>query len=710
MATAATKYTQDNRSIALSTPLGKDVLLLEGYSGREGLSQLFRYELQLLAEDPKQVAFDKLLGKSVSITVVLPGNKKRYLSGIVSQVVQGDKVPSAKKETTFVRYRAEIVPEFWLLTKKVQSRIFQQLTVPDILKKVLEGLKVKYEFQGKYEKRDYCVQYRESDFAFASRLLEDEGMYYFFKHTSSGHEMVLSDSPQSHPDMPEEATLTYEESGDYRISSWEKVQEVRSGKYVVWDYCFEKPDSHFDAEQPILASAKAGTISHSLKVANNDKLEIYEYPGGFTNRFDGVAPGGSEQSDAISKINQDKTRTVKIRMQQETTDSLRIVAASDARQLTCGHKFKLDKHYDGNGTYLLTQMDQSANLRGAYTSGGKVALEYGNRFTCIPFEVPFRPQRTTPRPFIHGTQTATVVGTKGQEIFTDKYGRIKVQFHWDREGKADANSSCWIRVATSWAGQQWGALHIPRIGQEVVVAFLEGDPDQPIVVGSVYNATLMPPYKLPDFMTQSVLKSRSTTKGEAENFNELRFEDKKGEEQVYFHAEKNFDRVVENNDTLKVGSDKADDGSQTIEIWKNRTETIKKGNETLTIEEGNRTETIKKGDDSLTIETGSRAVKITKDDTLTVEGKQAVTITGDLNLEVKTGNYSAKISAGEVTVEAAKAITLKVGGSSIKIEPAAVTIQSPEVKVSTKLMVSGTECTIQTAKIALAGGQITIGA
>src|SRR6266436_3409223 len=231
-----------------------------------------------------------------------------------------------------------------------------------------------------------------------------------------------------------------------------------------------------------------------------------------------------------------------------------------------------------------------------YRSSG-AEFVYDNRFTCIPAALPFRPQRNSRKPVVQGTQTAVVVGPKGEEIFTDQYSRVKVQFHWDAEGKNNADSACWCRVGTPWAGKQWGMIHIPRIGQEVIVAFEEGDPDQPIIVGSVYNADMMPPYELPANKTQSGIKSRSSLKGDAKNFNELRFEDKKSSEEIYFHAEKDFNRAVENNDTRKVGSNKADDGSQTIEIWKNRTETVKEGNEQVTIEKGNRTIIVKTGND-----------------------------------------------------------------------------------------------------------------
>jgi type VI secretion system secreted protein VgrG len=535
--------------------------------------------------------------------------------------------------------------------------------VPDILKEVLKGLDVDYQIQGQFEQRNYCLQYQETDLDFASRLMEEEGLYYFFKHTSSKHQMVVANTTQAHPEVPEITKAIFNESGEHRVYSWEKTQEIRSGKYTVWDYTFEMPAKHLEADETVRDFFKAGGVTHKLKVGGNDKYEIYEYPGGYADRFDGIDKGGGDQASELQKIFQDNKRTVGIRLQQEAWPGLVIRGASDCRQFTSGHKFRLEKHGDHNGMYVFTRLEQSAQLRGVYTSGGKVSLDYHNTFTCVPLEVAFRPPRVTPRPIIYGTQTAVVVGPKGQEIFTDKYGRVKVQFPWDRDGKNDAGSSCWVRVATPWAGKQWGMIHIPRIGQEVVVSFQGGDPDQPLIVGSVYNADLMPPYTLPDNMTQSGLKTRSTPKGEAENFNELRFEDKKGSEEVYFHAELNFNRVVENNDSLKVGSDQADDGSQTNEIYKNRTTTLKTGDDKLTLEQGSRTDeinkdrsvTIKTGNDTLKINAGSRTTDIKVDDSLKASGK--------------------------ITVEATTSIELKVGGSSIKIEPAKITISSAEIDV-----------------------------
>jgi type VI secretion system secreted protein VgrG len=357
-------------------------------------------------------------------------------------------------------------------------------------------------------------------------------------------------------------------------------------------------------------------------------------------------------------------------MQQEAIPGLLIEGSGNCRHFTAGHQFTFDQHFNANGNYILTRIEHEVDLSGTYfPSSTPVGEMYRNRFQCIPQALSYRPVRKYAKPRINGLQKAVVVGPSGQEIFTDQYSRVKVQFLWDRLGKNDANSSCWIRVASFWAGKQWGLVHIPRIGQEVLVDFLEGDPDQPIIVGSVYNAAQMPPYLLPDNMTQSGLKSRSTLQGTIDQFNELRFEDKKGSEEIYFHAEKNFTRIVENNDLLQVGyqvkdgAHQSDDGSQTIKIYKDRTETLETGNETVTIAKGSRTHNIK------------------TDDTLTVEGKQTITITGDQTITIKTGNRSVTISTGGSTTEAATSIVLKVGGNSITIDQAGITVKGTMISI-----------------------------
>ncbi|HVO91613.1 MAG TPA: type VI secretion system tip protein TssI/VgrG, partial [Terriglobales bacterium] len=482
-------FTQENRPIEVTTSLGKDVLLLVGFSGQEALSRLFSFQLDLIADNKADVAFDKLLGQKITIRLSLPGKQNRYFSGICNRVSQGE------RKTDFTRYWLEMVPTLWELTKKAQSRIFQQISVPDILKKVLQGLDVKYEIQGTFHPRDFCVQYRETDFNFASRLMEEEGIYYFFKHSTSGHQMIVANTPLSHPNLTPENKIIYEEieggtRDEDRIQRWEKIQDWRSGKYVLWDHCFELPHKHLEAQAQIADTVQVGTVTHKHKVGGNDKLEIYDFPGEYAQRFDGINPGGAERPADLQKIFEDSRRTVGLRMQEETAPGLVIQGTSNCRHFVSGHKFVLQRHFNANGEYVLTSVSHSAS-QPDYLSGGS-DFHYTNSFTCLPSATPFRPQRTTPKPIVQGTQTAVVVGPQGEEIFTDKYSRVKVQFHWDREGKNDEKSSCWVRVGTLWAGKQWGVIHIPRIDQEVIVGFLEGDPDQPIILGSVYNAREMP--------------------------------------------------------------------------------------------------------------------------------------------------------------------------------------------------------------------------
>ena len=560
-------YTQQNRPMEVTTPLGKDKLLLVAFAGQESISRLFSFQLDLVAENGTEVAFEKLLGQKINVRLDLFNKQKRYFSGICNRIIQGE------RDTVFTRYRMDIVPELWRLTKKAQSRIFQQKSVPDILKEVLNGLNVTYEISGTFHPRDFSVQYRETDFNFASRLMEEEGIYYFFKHSADGHQMVVANTPQSHSDLPGKNKITYEdvEGGtrdDDRIYEWEKVQEWRSGKYALWDHCFELPHKHLEAEASIQDSVSVGKVNHKLKVGGNDKFEIYDYPGEYAQRFDGVDRGGGDRAGDLQKIFQDNRRTTDIRIQEEAVPGLTIQGGSNCRHFVSGYKFGLQRHFNADGQYVLTSVTHSARQGGDYRSNADEGFQYSNSFTCIPTALPFRPQRVTPKPIVQGTQTAIVVGPAGEEIFTDKYGRVKVQFHWDREGKNDEKSSCWVRVGTLWAGKQWGVIHIPRIDQEVIVDFLEGDPDQPIIIGSVYNAREMPPYKLPDNKTQSGIKSRSSLKGGSENFNEFRFEDKKGEEEVYLHAEKDWQIKVENDKTQEIDHD------ETLTVRNNRTTTV----------------------------------------------------------------------------------------------------------------------------------------
>lgn len=550
-------YTQANQSISMTTPLGQDVLLLIGLQGHEAISQLFRFELDLLAENQTEVPFDGIVGQNVTVAMQLSDGATRYINGIVSRFSQGD------CDETFTRFRAEMIPQLWLLTRKVQSRIFQHLSVPEICNLVLTGLDVKSELIRHYDPRDYCVQYRESDFAFVSRLMEEEGIYYFFRHFNGRHQMVISDTPLEHPALPGQSDVVYESTRggtreDMRVITWEKTQELRSGKYTLWDHCFEVPGRHLEAQQATIASVPVGQVIHKLQIGGNDQLEIYDYPGGYAQRFDGVDKGGANRPRELQKIFTDNVRTVEIRMEQEELPALEIRGTSDCRHFIAGHKFTLSRHFDADGPYLLTRVEHHARLGGDYRSGEVLQCTYQNQFTCIPAALAYRPPRVTPRPTIGGLQTATVVGPPGEELFCDKYGRVKVQFHWDRQGKKDLDSSCWIRVAQCWAGKGWGAFFWPRSGNEVVVAFEEGDPDRPLIIGSVYNAENMPPFALPLHKELGGFKSASVRGHAYEHFNGIVFDDEKGHEHLAIHSERHMTFNSEFDKSFTAGRHKGE--------------------------------------------------------------------------------------------------------------------------------------------------------
>lgn len=671
-------YTQKERHLVITSPLGTDVLLVERLDMVEALSKPFHIVLHLLVtpENAASVTFDKIVGQAVTIAVAQPGQTTpRYFNGVVAKFAEGDLVHSSSTGDSFFRFRAELVPKMLLtLAKKARSRTFQHKSVLDILKLVLTGFPVTYSVTATLQPRDYVVQYRESDYDFACRLMEDEGISYYFTHADGLHTLVLNDNPASFPaTVP--ASIAYQEatSGEDevpRVTSWSKSQDVRAGKVTLRDHCFEKTGETFEAIGTPAPTITAGTISHSTALGGNSAFELYDFPGWYAGRFDGINSGGSPQPAELTKISTDNTRTAKIRIEEEITDTVEITGSSVCRGFAAGAKFSLTNHRNANGSYILTRVEHTADQKDAFLGKRPGALVYSNRFSCAPAAAPIRPARLTPRPIALGLEHAVVVGSPGQDIFTDKYGRVKVQFLWDREGKKNADSSCWIRVATHWSGAQWGTIFTPRIGMEVAVAFLHGNPDEPLIVGTVYNNTNMPPYTLPDDKTQSGIKSRSTLQGQAIHFNELRFEDKKGSEQIYFHAEKDFLREVENNDTLVVGGPSFPscvDGSQTDTIWKNRTTTIKTGDEKFTVEMGSQTDEIFK-DRTTTIKTGNETFKVQL-------GSQTDTIFKDRSTTIQTGNDTIKVSLGASSTTALQKIELICGMSSVTLQPAQIELK-----------------------------------
>jgi type VI secretion system secreted protein VgrG len=608
--------TQSDRVFALKTPLGTDELLLRQMSGVEAMSQPFQWDFDLLSRQGELNA-DDILGQTVSLAFKLPNGEQRFFHGYVTDFSQGGWVQR------FHEYRATVRPWFWLLTRTADCRIFQEKTVPQIFEEVVKQYGfTHYELRlhGSYEPWEYCVQYRETDFNFLSRLLEQEGIYYFFEHEENKHTMVLADDPSAHTTRKDYETVPYyapatpatQRERDH-LNYWSYTKRVQPGNFATTDFDFEKP-----------RNSLAGTASIAREHAQAH-FEIFDYPA------------------ELSKLDGGQSSlTAKIRIQELQAPYMTARGSGDAAGLATGLRFKLDKYprKNLNVEYLITHATYELSSDAYETSEGEAEEEFAVSIEVTDAKAPYRPPRQTPKPVVQGAQTAIVVGKSGEEIYTDKYGRIKVQFHWDRYGKRDENSSCWIRVAQIWAGKNWGGIHIPRLGQEVIVSFLEGDPDQPLVTGCVYDGDCMPPYGLPANATQSGIKSRSSKGGSEANFNEFRFEDKKGSEQVYLHAEKNQDIVVENDETQSIGHD------ETITVGNDRTEKVG-NNEDITIGV-NRTEKVGSNE---TIDIGSnRSITVGASETATVMLQRTHSV--GINETITVG------AAQEVTVGAAQAVTV----------------------------------------------------
>ncbi len=540
------RLTQENRLMAIDTPLGRDVLLLTGFRGTEAVSSPFSFELSLISEN-HNIGFESIIGKNVTVSVALADGQQRVFNGIVSRFCQGRGGGEEGSDPRFSHYAATMVPWIWLLQHMADVRIFQELNAPDIIEKIFRenGFNdFRIKLSGSYDKRDYCVQFRETHFNFVSRLMEEEGIFYYFEHERGKHTLILADSPSEHKNCPHQESARYQISAGMPleedvIQGLVKAQEVKPAKMTLNDYNYTMPNTDLK-----------NSIS-SRQVLGQGEREVYDFPGLYPNK------GRGQQLTTV-------------RMEEEEARITTIEGSSNCRAFTAGYRFTLKDHYRNdwnNRAYVLTEIEhegsQGANFPGARGEGG---LSYSNRFKCIPIDVPFRPERRALKPVVHGTQTAVVVGPSGEEIYTDELGRIKVQFHWDREGRKDENSSCWIRVGQLWAGAQWGAVFIPRIGQEVIVAFLEGNPDRPLVIGCVYHQSNQPPLSLPGEKTRSTVKSDSTIGGGG--YNEIRFEDKKGQEEIYVHAEKDQTIEVGNDENHTVNHDR------TLTIMNNSTKTV----------------------------------------------------------------------------------------------------------------------------------------
>lgn len=665
--------TQVHRFLSLGTPLGDDKLVVSRVVGEERLGRMFEYRVDAISED-HEVAFDDIVGKNVTVRLELEEGNTRYFNGYVtqfSQVPQGAHLAS---------YQLTVSPWLWMLTRASDCRIFQEMSIPDILEEIFKEFAVgDYELKlsGSYAPLEYCVQYRETYFNFVSRLMEQVGIYYYFEHTNGQHVMHLTDARSGHSPFPGYDEILFRPPGRAavlveHVSSWQVGKGVRSGKATLKDFDFKKPAKDL---------TKSSEIARSHA---NATYEIYDYPGEY------VEPG---DGDALAKI-----RIEELQAQHEVASG-----QSDARGIASGCVFSLADHPRGdqNREYLVvsTRMLMDSDLEN----------QSGSAFEC-DFEVidsrnAFRTLRTTPKPIVQGPQTALVVGPSGEEIHTDKYGRVKVQFHWDRRSIADENSSCWIRVAQLWAGKKWGAMYIPRIGHEVIVEFLEGDPDRPIITGRVYNGANMPPYALPGEKTKSTIKSNSSKGGGG--FNEIRLEDKKGKEQVFIHAQRNMDTRVRNDSLARIYGNRHQiigwekDGNKggdqremiymdkEITVHRNQIEHIG-GDMKLLVGgidgDGNQDIVIQK--DKKELIEGESHLHVVKDENTLIDMTRSLEVGKDN--QVKVGANHA-LDAGKeihlkggmkVIIEAGMQVSLKASGSFVDIGPGGVSISGAQVKIN----------------------------
>jgi type VI secretion system secreted protein VgrG len=584
-----------------------DTLFPTQFSGREAIGEVAELNLRALGATPA-IALAGLIGQHATLSLKW-GDNPRVIDAVCTRAAQ---LPSTVDGS---HYALELRSWLWLLTLASNNRIFQGKTTQQIVESVFSGhgaTDFSFSLTGSYEPREYCVQYAETDFAFVSRLCEEEGWFYFFQHETGKHTLMVADHSDAFATLPGAATLAYTSGQAGQIETGqvlycELVEQSVTGVFASSDYAYLTPSSQL----------------FSQAEAVSDGPKVYEYPG----RYQTSAPAAS-----ITKRRIDDLRI----------GARRLMGESDCRGLLPGYKFTLSGHEsdDANIEWVVASVVHDAS----HTT-------YRNRFEAFPATIDYRPPRTTPRP-VMPTQTATVVGKAGEELWTDQYGRVKVQFHWDRDGTNDENSSCWVRVAQPWASKRFGAQFMPRIGDEVVITFVDADPDRPLITGSVYNGANQPPYTLPDNQTQSGIKT-SSSKGNA-GFNELRFEDKQDNEEVFMQAQKDLNVKVLNDAAWTIGHD------ETRTIQHARTHTVKESDDTLVVESGNRSATVKTGNETVDV-AGTRTVKAGGDETRSVGGNLAHTVTGNFTLSVD-GNLTIKVG-GTLTLQSTSDFSAKTDAS-----------------------------------------------
>lgn len=644
----------EERSVTIKGPKPDANLVFQKLRASETLNRGFDYRLEVMSTK-KDLEFKDFGGQKMSVEFTNKQGNGRVFCGYVVSMSRVTGVLGESAESMFT-YRFRLAPWTRFLKLRQDCRIFNSNdgkaanSVTDILKKVFADAGFSSDYSQSsltesYSSLNYVVQFNETDLDFARRMMEREGIYHYFEHKPDSSKLILADGPSGHSEVTGYETIPYrdesEPSAVDSVRGWSRWNSVRSGALVSSDYDHTDPAKKLEKE--------------SKDKGDHDQAEheVYEYPGRYADPADGE-------------------RYVKARMAQLASRSDIIQGHGNAVGITAGYNFKLADHYADSEnikcTVISTEIAAEADKDNWDPDTGNARCKkYKVNFKAIPATVRYQPPRVTPTPKAVGPHTAVVVGQKNEEITTDEHGRIKVQFHWDRDGKFDQDSSCWVRVIQSWAHGKWGSQFIPRHGMEVIVEYIDGDLEKPIVTGCVYNGKNKSPLALPDEATQSGVVSRSTKEGTADNANMILLEDKKDEELLFIQAERDAERIVKNNDTQTIGTEYKDPGDQTVTIHNDRTVTLKEGNDTLKVEKGDQTIDVKKkitikAGDEIHLETGNATLTMKKDGTITIKGKD-ITIQGSGNIKNKASS-NIEVKAGmNAKVEGGMNVDVKAGGN-----------------------------------------------
>lgn len=653
------------------TPLDGDTpaLLFRRMVAREELGRLPEYKLELLRDSVDgPVSADDLLGAKVDIKVRVDDTTFRYINGYVTQFGQTGAVGR------FDVYRVEVRPWLWQLTLGADCKIFQDKSAIDVIEAVFAdyaaaGTVKKGDILGTPAVRSYTVQYNESDFNFVTRLMEEEGIHFYFTHVKGAHTLVLTDKASTHSPITD-ATLRWapkqlgEQLSEDVVTGWQSSHRIGSLKYVHTDFAAEKPTLD-------LTTQATRTVTYGKHPTN---LEVFDYPG----RYADVSMDGSAKVPI-------GTAWAQLQVDRFESGRRTLVGTTPYRHTTAGVTFTLKDHHSDDGDYLITAVNLQIDYAQYEASDSDMSTSMDIRFEAVPKATPFHPLPIARKPLIYGPQTATVVGTSGDEITTDQYARAKLQFRWDRIGVKDEKSSCWVRVSQPWAGKQFGMIALPRIGDEVVVEFLEGNPDRPLITGRVYNGDNMPPYKLPDQATVSGIKTQSSKGGGLTDANELRFDDKKGSEYVWLQAQKDMFSWVKNDRFSSVLNNYWGDVTKNYSLKIGGTTDVAIAD--VTRVKIDKDLNVKLGADMHVAITGALGLEVT--DAIAIKGSQAIAISSGQAMDLKVGqtlNMTAtsavSLKGMSITLEGDSQITIKAGAGTITLGPAGVTIDGPMVKIN----------------------------